>query len=115
MSSPLGTPEEQYATVVAALIDEPDVALGSQGKARFGGSTLQVSGKIFAMLVGERFVVKVPRQRVDALVEAGEGERVVGGHGRAMKEWVTVDAAAGERWLPLAREALAFVGATARR
>ncbi|MBA3413635.1 MAG: hypothetical protein H0U10_00215 [Chloroflexia bacterium] len=67
------------------------------------------------MLVGGRFVVKLPRPRVDALVEAGEGERFVGGHGRAMKEWVAVEAAAGERWLPLAREALAFVGSTARR
>ncbi len=115
MSSPPVTPEEQYAIVVAALIDAPDVELGSQGKQRFGRSTLQVHGKIFAMLVGGRFVVKLPRPRVDALVEAGEGERFVGGHGRAMKEWVAVEAAAGERWLPLAREALAFVGSTARR
>jgi hypothetical protein len=115
MSSPPVTPEDQYATVVAALIGEPDVALGSQGKQRFGGSTLQVHGKIFAMLVGGAFVVKLPRARVDALVAAGEGERFVGGHGRAMKEWVTVDAAAGERWLLLAREALAFVGQSAKR
>ena len=103
MSSPPVTPEEQYAIVVAALIDTPDVELGSQGKQRFGRSTLQVHGKIFAMLGGGAFVVKLPRQRVDALVAAGEGEQFVGGHGRALKEWVTVDAATGERCLPLAR------------
>jgi hypothetical protein len=32
-----------------------------------------------------------------------------------MKGWVTVDGAAGERWLPLAREALAYVGLAVKR
>ena len=114
MSSPPQTPEVQYATLVDALIGEPDVALGSAGKKRFGASTLQVNGKIFAMLVNDTLVLKLPRQRVDALVEAGEGERFVPGHGRAMKEWVTITTAS-ERWLPLAREALTFVGQTAER
>ncbi len=115
MPSPPQTPEEQYATLVDALIGEPDVALGSAGKKRFGASTLQVNGKIFAMLVNDTLVLKLPRQRVDALIEAGEGERFVPGHGRAMKEWVTIATTVGERWLPLAREALTFVGQTAER
>ncbi len=115
MSSPPQTPEDQYATLVDALIGEPDVALGSAGKKRFGASTLQVNGKIFAMLVDDTLVLKLPRQRVDALIEAGEGERFVPGHGRAMREWVTIAPAVGERWLPLAREALTFVGQTAER
>jgi hypothetical protein len=41
----------------------------------------------------------------------GEGERFVPAHGRVMKEWVAVEPASSENWLPLAREALAFVGA----
>ena len=115
MSSPPQKLEEQYATLVDALIDEPNVALGSAGKKRFGASTLQVNGKIFAMLVNDTLVLKLPRQRVDALVEAGEGERFVPGHGRAMKEWATIATTAGERWLPLAREALAFVNLSTKR
>jgi hypothetical protein len=50
------------------------------------------------MLSKGRLVVKLPRQRIDALVATGAGERFDPGHGRLMKEW-----------LPLAREALAFV------
>ncbi len=115
MSSLPQTPEDQYATLVEALIGEPDVALGSAGKKRFGASTLQVNGKIFAMLVNDTLVLKLPRQRIDALIEAGVGERFVPGHGRAMREWVTITTPAGERWLPLAREALTFVGQTAER
>jgi hypothetical protein len=32
--------------------------------------------------------VKLPRERVDELVEAGAGHRFDPGHGRLMKEWV---------------------------
>ena len=55
------------------------------------------------------FVVKLPQQRVDALIAAGDGQRFDPGHGRVMKEWATVAASAQEHWLSLAREALAFV------
>lgn len=112
MSQPTVTPEDQYASIVDALVGEPDVTPGTPGTKRFGASALQVRGKIFAMLVNDRLVVKLPRQRVDAIVAAGEGERFTPAHGRVMKEWVTVESASAERWLPLAREALAFVGMT---
>jgi hypothetical protein len=45
---------------------------------------------------------------VDALIAAGEGQRFDPGHGRLMKEWLTVEPTAAERWVPLAKEALAF-------
>ncbi len=86
MSRPPLTPEERYASIVEALIGNADVTLGSPGKRGFGSSALQVGGKIFAMLVGGKFVVKLPRQRVDALVASGDGERFDPGHGRLMKE-----------------------------
>ncbi len=103
------SPEERFAAVVDALLVEPHVTVDPGGKKRFGSSTLQTGGKIFAMLVKGRLVVKLPRQRVDALVGAGGGERFVPGHGRAMKEWLAVDPARGEDWLALAREAREFV------
>lgn len=81
------------------------------GKAKqgFGSSALKVHGKIFAMLVTGRLVLKLPRQRVDALIAAGDGARFDPGHGRLMKEWLSVEPASAADWLPLAREALAFV------
>jgi hypothetical protein len=61
------------------------------------------------MLVKGRLVVKLPRQRVDALIASGDGARFDPGHGRLMKEWLTVEPASEEEWLPLAREAMEFV------
>jgi len=110
MSQPPSTPEERYAAIVEALLSNPDVTLGSPGKKGFGSSALRTGGKIFAMLAGgDRFVVKLPQQRVDALIASGDGERFDPGHGRLMKEWVAVELASQEGWLPLAREALEFV------
>jgi hypothetical protein len=108
------TPEGRYATVVEELRGEPAVSLGS-GKKGFGSSALCVGGKIFAMLSSRgRFVVKLPRQRVDALVASGDGQRFDPGHGRLMKEWLEVEPTSAESWLPLAREALQFVSSKRR-
>lgn len=73
-------------------------------------AVLTVDGKIFAMFVRDRLVVKLPRPRVDALVAAGKAERFDPGHGRLMKEWAACTTKRG--WLALSREAYAFVGAT---
>ncbi len=87
---------------------ESDVA--PPAKKGFGSSALCVGGKIFATLVKDRLVVKLPRQRVDALVASGDGERLETRTGKAMKEWISLDPASAIDWPPLAREALAFVG-----
>ena len=68
-----------------------------------------LSDPLFAMLVADRLVVKLPRQRVDALIAAGKGERFDPGHGRIMKEWLVVNPTSPEEWLPLTKEAMAFV------
>ncbi len=47
-------------------------------------NVLSVNGKIFAMLVRGRLVVKLPKQWVDALVAAREGTYFDPGHGRLM-------------------------------
>jgi hypothetical protein len=71
---------------------------------------LRWRGKIFAMLASDdAFVVKLPKSRVDALVASGDGERFDPGHGRLMKEWVAIEPTSEVEWLPLARDALAFV------
>ena len=57
-----------------------------------------------------RFVVKLPKARVDALVATGVGEHFDASRGRPMKEWLEVRSESTEEWLQLARESLEFVG-----
>jgi hypothetical protein len=95
--------QKRYAEIVESLTGIPSVSFGSPTKKGFGSAQLQVNGKIFAMLSSkEQFVVKLPKHRVEALIAAGQGERFDPGHGRLMKEW-----------LSLAKEALEFVGSKA--
>src|SRR5947209_5811377 len=102
--------EEQFAAIVEALVGEPGVT--PPVGAGFGASGLKVGGKIFAMLSSSgAFLVKLPKSRVDALIAAGKGERFDPGHGRLMKEWVAIAPTCMAEWLPLAREAKAFVAA----
>jgi len=104
------TPEDRYAAVVDALLGPAGVTLGLAGKKGFGSSALQVGGKIFAMLATNTLVVKLPRQRVDALVASGDGTRFDPRRdGRLMKEWLAVEPTSDQEWLPLAREAMEFV------
>ncbi len=69
---------------------------------------LKVHSRIFAMFGRGRFVAKLPKHRVDALVEAGRGERFDPGHGRRMKEWIALEAFE-DTWLALAEEAWEYV------
>lgn len=107
-------PEERFAMIVEELLDNPDVtppADGTQSRKMFGSSALKISGKIFAMLVQGKLVVKLPKSRVDALIASGDGDRFDPRHdGRLMKEWLVVEPASTVEWLPLAREAMEFVG-----
>ena len=102
------TAEELWERVAVSYLREPEVTAGT-GFGRSRG--LRVGGKIFAMLARGELVVKLPRERVDELVEAGIGDRFDPGHGRLMKEWASVPSAASRRWPALVAEARAFVGA----
>jgi hypothetical protein len=77
--------------------------------AGFGSGALRINGKIFAMFVRGRLVVKLPKARVDQLVEAGEGVRFDANKGTPMKEWLSLDLASRLAWRPLSEEAFAFV------
>ena len=78
----------------------------------FGSGALKVNGKIFAMLSSrDDFVVKLPKSRVDELVQAGVGTQFEPGPGRVMKEWLAMAREPKTpSWLDLAREARRFVG-----
>ena len=109
------TPQEAEALfeqLVAAFSADPSVTLPSATKGgKFGASGLKVDGKIFAMLAKGELVVKLPRSRVDELVASGTGRPFEPGHGRLMKEWVTIAPNHGRDWGKLAQEARRFVAA----
>ena len=110
MSDSPSTSEEYFATIVEELLGNPGVTPPSEGKG-FGSSGLKIHDKIFAMLVRSKLVVKLPKARVDAIIASGYGERFdPRKDGRLMKEWVCVEPTSGEAWLPLAREAMEYVG-----
>ena len=97
--------DPEFATLIAAFANEPQVTHGGKG---FGSLGLKVNGKLFAMPVRGRLVLKLPRARVAALVETGEGAYFDPGHGRLMKEWVELDLRRPDR-LDLARAAYRYV------
>jgi len=101
------TPDQRYAQIARAFLRRPGVTQQGRG---FGSSALKVRGKMFATLSpAGAFVVKLPRQRVAALVAAGQGRPFEPGPGRVMTEWLELNAASGQDWASLAEEALAFV------
>ncbi len=102
-------PEQLFDRVTRRFLADPTVTAGTG----FGASPgVRVGTKIFAMLVRGELVVKLPRRRVDELVSSGSGARFDPGHGRPMKEWVSVPAERARNWEQLVREALEFVRPT---
>jgi hypothetical protein len=73
----------------------------------------KANGKLFALFAQGTLVVKLPKDRVAALVASGVGKPFDPGHGRLMKEWLAVtNTKAG--WVDLAKEAYQFVSSGSR-
>lgn len=102
-------PESRYAQLVSALSKQEHVSHTTEGKGFGSSGQLKVDGRIFAMLVRDALVLKLPRGRVDELVDSGEGTRFDAGKGTPMREWFVLSPTSKVRWLPLAREAMDFV------
>lgn len=99
--------DPRFAPVVKAMLRAPGVTYG--GRKGFGSTGLKVRGKLFAFISSRgRFVAKLPRERVEALVAGKAGKPFEPGPGRVMKEWIEVDGKPGS-WLALAAEAHRFV------
>ena len=100
-------PEEIWKPIATEQLK----ARGVTGGTGFGRSEgLRIENKIYAMLVNDELVVKLPKVQVDELVEAGVGRRFEPGTGRVMKEWLSVPSSASRRWKALVHDARAFVG-----
>lgn len=100
------SPADRFGALASALLDEPRVTLSeSRGFAR---GSLMVDGKLFAAVRGEVLLLKLPAERVAALIASGAGAPFDANKGKPMKEWVLAKTTAD--WEALAREAILFVG-----
>ncbi len=93
-----------YDSVANRFLAEPGVTEGQM----FGLPVLKVGGKVFAGLRQGQLLVKLPAERVQALVASGKGVQFTPMEGRPMKEWALV----GDDE-ELVAEALAFVSSLA--
>jgi hypothetical protein len=100
-------PDERYEDLVGEFVGIAGVT-PPRGGGGFGRSALRFQGRIFAMLVRGRLVVKLPAGRVDVLVEDGDGVRFDANKRTPMREWLSLDPGSGQDWLALGREALDF-------
>ncbi len=99
---------DRLTALVDAMAGEPDVTLpDTTAPRRFGSRALKVDGAAFAMAVRGALVLKLPEDRVAALLADGRGGPF-GGRGRPYREWVALADGEPATDLPLAREALAF-------
>jgi hypothetical protein len=102
------SPEELFWQLAAELQrDDPRIREGTI----MNGRCLRV-GKEFLALVdyrGSGLVVKLPKERVAELIEAGVG-RPFGPAGKVFREWLAVPRTDRRRWRALLREGIEFVG-----
>jgi hypothetical protein len=103
------TPSDRYADLIKKFASDESVTSISEGRGFGSSGQLKVEGRIFAMLVRDQLVLKLPRARVDELVAQGDGLHFDAGKGKPMREWFVLSATSRKRWEPLAREAYEFV------
>jgi hypothetical protein len=103
-------PEDRYADLIDELVGIEGIT-PPRGGGGFGRTALRFQNKIFVMLVRGRLVLKLPAERIDALIAAGDGIRFDANKGTPMREWFSLDPQSGRAWLPLANEALDFARA----
>ena len=99
------SPEKLFNSIVEQFLAQSGISKSKM----FGSEGLKVGGKVFAMLFKGKLVVKLPRERAEALIASGRGESFDPGHGRLMKEWVAVEPHTKGEWLKLIEEARNFV------
>ena len=90
-------PEDRYDDLVDELVGSAGVT-PPRGGGGFGRTAIRFQNKIFAMLVRGRLVLKLPAERVDALIGAGDGVRFDANKGTPMKEWFSLDPESGRAW-----------------
>jgi hypothetical protein len=84
-----GKEDPRFEAVVEAFAGKAGVS--REERKGLGSGALKVKGRIFAMMSSKgKFVVKLPKARVDELVSGAQGEQFNPGGDRVMKEWFEV-------------------------
>ncbi len=103
----MGTDEDVFWELIEELrADDPRIDEGTI----MGGRCARVSGEFLALVdfKGSGLVVKLPRERVDELLERGTGVPFAPA-GKVFREWVSVPQSDRRRWRALLREGVSFV------
>ena len=97
---------DDFWSVASPLIAESLIEEGTI----MGGACVRAQGEFVAMPnhKGDGIVVKLSRDRVQALIDDGEGQSFAPA-GKVFKEWVLVEAFDEDRWESLIRESVEFV------
>jgi hypothetical protein len=87
-------------------VDDPRIEEGTI----MGGRCARVAGEFLALVdyKNSGLVVKLPRERVDALIAEGVG-RAFAPAGKVFREWVAIPQRNRRRWRNLLEEGIAFV------
>jgi hypothetical protein len=101
---------EPFACLAEELLSESAVSRTD----RPGRASLRVDGRVFATDHDGYLILRLPRERADAVVAAGLARHLDPGHDSLLGEWVVLEHSAKESHGPLAREALDFVRARSR-
>jgi hypothetical protein len=102
---------DSHAALFESLCDEYAGVSGvtvPEGGSGFGSNAIKINKSIFAMLVNDRLVVKLPAARVTELISSGDGVPFDAGKGKPMKEWIGL-AVDDDSCRQLVAEAMAFV------
>jgi TfoX/Sxy family transcriptional regulator of competence genes len=92
---------------LVAVIDAFEANTKAEGNTKFGLHGLMVNGKLFARFTQGTLVVKLPEERVAALVAARVGTQCDPGRGR-LRKWLKITSTKVS-WTDLAKEAHVFV------
>ena len=95
---------EQFDAIAAEYLTRDGVDIGPM----FGSEGLRVRGKVFAFLVKDGIIAKLPEERVAELDAGGRAARMIMRE-RAMREWVHVPDDAADLWPGIIAEAFSFV------
>ena len=102
--------KEPFDQLAQVFSDTAGVTLPGESNTRgFGSNALRFGGSIFAMYVRGNLVVKLPSERVNALVADGQAAYFSANRGRPMKEWAVLLTDDAAKWKQIAGEALQFV------
>jgi hypothetical protein len=97
-------PEELFDTIAAQYTRRRGVTFGRV----WHNDGLTADGKLFAILISDRLVVKVPAAQAAELIDAAEGVAFEPHPGRKLREWLVVRQFDAPTWQRLIADAHAY-------